>query len=282
MPLVQGNGDIAVYTLDGASQLGIMKGVGYTIQLDDADTTTVARAGKRRQSVKKSATITSGFMSPLSGDAALVSTNLAVSAFTVGGVDYLAYLRGGSVKGSFDVREVSGVAAPFKFPQIFGKDYSADITLILPVAGASQVPNSARVLGVLVHDPDLTDQDLSRVTMTVTIDGTAITIPMQVMSLKHDVNGQQEQIITLSLAGNDPGTGAYPTAPTGSTSLLEKFFNAYNTALAVVLTTGAVASGETYSGNFIVTDFGFSFNDAEVIMIDYTLSSQGTVTGVAA
>jgi hypothetical protein len=180
------------------------------------------------------------------------------------------------------VREVSGVADPFKWPQIFGKDYRLDCTLVIPAAGDSQSPNFARAMGANLHDTDLNDQDLTRVTFTITIDGVTVTIPMQVASMTHTINQNQEQVISLSMNGVDPGTGAYPTAPTGTTSLLEKMFNAYNTVLACVLTTAAAGAGQTYSGNFIFTDFGFSFNDSEIIMIDYTLASRGTIVSANA
>ncbi len=282
MANVQGNGDLSVFSIGGNSLLALIKNVEYELSPENADTTTILRAGKRRQKVKAGTTIRTALMSTLTGDAGLVSSNLAVGAFTIGGVDLLAYLRGGSFNGTFDVREVSGVAAAYKWPQIFGKDYTSEVTLVLPAAADSQTPNAARSFMASFHDPDLLDQDLTRVIFSITIDGTATTVPMIARTVKHQINGQQEQVFTISLEGNDPGTGAYPTAPVGTTSLLEAAFNAYNAPLAAVLTTGAALSGETYSGNVIITSFGFNFNDAEIIEISYEFASRGTFAAAAA
>lgn len=282
MSNVKGFGDLAVYTLDAASQLTIAKNVAYELENMDADTTIITRYGKRRQTVKKGVTIRSGFMSTLSGDSGLVASNLAVTAFSIGGQSYLDKLRGGNLRGSYDVREVSGVADPFRWPQIFGKDYAMEVTILLPAAGAAQTDDVIRNLMTDLHDVSLLDQDLTRRTVTIGIDSVAHTLDMHIGNIRHEINQNQEQVVTLSMSGVDPGTGNYPAAPTGTTTLLENFFNDFNTALAVVLTTGAAASGETYGGNFIPTDFGFSFNDSEIIMIDYTLQSRGTVTAATA
>ena len=282
MANAQGNGDLAVYTLDGSSQLTTIKNVAYEFTADKGDTTTINRPGSRRQTVRKGCTIKSGFMSTLSGDSGMVASNLAISAFSLGGQSYLSYLRGGSFRGSFTVREVPGVGDVFRWPQIFGKDYKMEVTLVIPAAGDSQLPNFARSQGANLHDTDLNDQDLTRLAVSITIDGVTTALTMEVDSMTHTVNQQQEQVITLSLSGNDPGTGAYPTTPTGTTTLFEKMLNAHNTVLAVVLTTAAAGSGQTYSGNFIFTDFGFSFNDSEIIMIDYTLSSRGPIASANA
>lgn len=283
MANVQGNGDLAVFTLDGSSQLALIKGVTYNLNLSKGDTTTIARAGHRRQTVKKSSTIKTGVMSALSGDATLVATNLAVSAFALGGVSYLAYLRGCTINGTTpEKREVGGLANAFKWPQAFGKDYSIDVTLVIPAAADSQTSNFAVNMGANLHDTDLTDQDLTRLAFTITIDNVTIAMTCEVDDYTHEINGQQEQVITLKLSGNDPGTGAYPTTPTGTTSILEKAFNAYNTAVAVVLTSGAAASGETYSGNFMIPSFSIGIQDESVIMIDLDFESKGTITAAAA
>lgn len=278
MPNVQSFADLSVFTLGAASLLAQIKGVQYEFSPENADTSTIKRGAKRRQTVKKGVTITTGLMSTMSGDASLVASNLAVSAMSLGGVSILSYVRGGSISGSYEVREVSGIADAYRWPQITGKDYEVELNLMLPAAGDSQVPNMVRALGPSIHDPDVLDQDLTRVTWSMTIDDVTITIPMIVESFEDTIRENQEQELRLRLSGCDPGTGAYPTSPTGTSSLLEAAFNAFNVPIAFVLTTAGAGAGVSYSGNAIVTRFGFSFNDAEITMIDYTFSSRGTVT----
>lgn len=278
MANVQGFGDLSVFSVGGNSLLTVIKGVEYEVSPTNADTSTISRVGTRRQKVKNTAMLRTATMSTLSGDSGMVASNLAISAFTIGGVDFLSYLKGGSFSGSFTEEDTSGPADAWTWAQIFGKDYSAEVTLMIPAAGDSQTPNFARSLMDEIHDADLNDQDTTRVAFSITIDGVAITVPMIIANVKHVINEKTHQIITLSLEGNDPGTGDYPTAPTGTTSLLEKAFNAYNTALAVVLTPAAGAAGLTYAGNVIFGPFSFSFNNAEIIQIQYEFHNRGAFT----
>lgn len=276
MANVQGSGDLSVFTIDATSMLALIKNVSYQAQIDKGEVGSIKRPGIRRQSVKKGITITTAMMSAMSGDAGLMASNLAISAFSVGGVSYAGYLRGGSFRGSFTTREVSAVGDAYKWPQHFGKDYTAEVTLVITLTGD---PNPMRNLSAGVHDADVLDQDLINVVFTITIDALTVTVPMQISSMKIDFNERQEMVCTLSLEGNDPGGSSdFPTAPTGTTTLLEKAFNLYNTALAFVLTTASGANGVAYAGNMIITDFGFNFNDAEITMIDYTFMSRGNFT----
>lgn len=276
MALLQGAGDLSVFTWDANSLLAILPDVSYEIDIDYGDTSVVGRPGDRQQAVKRGAVIQASIYSTLASDSGLVASNLAISAFTIGGTSYLAHVRGGSFKGSFKVRETSGVGDVFKWPQIFGKGYTAEVNLTVPLTGS---PNIIRNISSALHDTDLLDQDLVRVAFSITIDGTPITVPMTIKSMKVNWQNQQEVNVTLSLEGNDPSTGDYPTAPTGTSTLLENAFNQYNTSIAMVLTTSAVVGdGTSFAFNAIITNFGFSFNDAEIIKTDYTFSSRGNVT----
>jgi hypothetical protein len=76
-------------------------------------------------------------------------------------------------------------------------------------------------------------------------------------------------------------TGANnPTAPTGTTSLLEKAFNAPGTALAIVATSRAT-NGISYSGNFVIESARVAINQADAIMTQYRFRSSGAVTATA-
>lgn len=275
MPLVQGAGDIAVYTIDTVDHRALIKNVNYRTNLTKADVGRITRPGIRRQTVKKSVEISTGHMSQLASDSGLMASNLAIGGFTIGGTSYLAYLRGGSFSGSFETRETSGVADVFTHPQHFGKDYAATVNLMIPLTGS---PNALRNLSPGVYDTDLLDQDLVNVAFSITIDGSAVTVPMQIETLEIAFTERQEIAVTIQLVGNDPGTGDFPTSPTGTTTMLEKCFNAYNAPIAIVLTSASGTDGVIYSGNFIPGPFSFQFNDAEIIMLDFTWLSRGTIT----
>lgn len=280
MANVQGFADLAVFTLDAGSMLTTVKNVAYTANFDKADTGAISRVGKRRQTVKKSVTLRSGIMETLAADSSMVSSNLSVTACSLGGVNILGYLRGGTFNGSFDIREVSAVSDVFKWPQIFGKDYKVDLTLLVPAAGDTQTANFLR--GSLIStagllDTDLADQDLTRQTFSITINGVTYALQLEIDSVDVTINQNEEKVIKISGSGNDPGTGAYPTTPTGTSTLLENCFNDFNTAVALVLTDAAAGSGVSMTGNFIFSSFNFSFNDSEVTMIDFEMQSRGTI-----
>lgn len=272
MPLVQESGDLTVYSIASTSYLTLIKNVNYRTNLTKAETGSIKRAGKRRQNVKKSVTISTSHMSELASDSGLMASNLSISEFLIGAVDYVEYLAGGTFNGSFDTREVSGPNDAFTFPQHFGKDYAATVNLRIPLTGD---PNPLRNLSAGIHDADMLDQDLSRVNFGITIDGSSILVPMDVEVLIIAFNERQEMLATFNLVGNDPKTGDYPTTPTGTTTLLEKCFNAYNTAIPFSLTTAAGTAGVNYAGDVIPGPFSFGFNDSEIIMIDFEFLSRG-------
>lgn len=272
--IVQSTGDISVFSWDSNSLLAVFKNVKLKIAADKADTSPATMFGKRRQTVKRYAEITTGIMSPLSGDATLMASNLAVTAFSIGDTDYIDYLMSWSINGTFDTREVSGQGSAFKKPQHEGKDYSCSVTLTIPLGGT---PSALRNLSAAMLDADLVDQDLDRVAVGPTIDGVPITIPMTIDDITWSGDEKTEQTVVISFSGNCPTSGDYPTAPTGTTTLLEQFFNDVNTVQAISLTTHAT-EGVNYAGNFLPGPFTIKGNDAEVNIIDLSWISQGAVT----
>lgn len=259
--------DMTAFTL-GGSFLSTFTGGTITIEGQEDEGATATSKSGVPETVKKSATIDCVIIDNVGGARRL--TNLEVSAFTVGGTAYVASLVSGTINiGYVQDSDVSGEADLWSYAQnIRLGDVSIDATLKVEGGGAP-------TLSVLAASSTLAD---TVVDVTVTINAISVTMPMRISRVSHSIqrDGVQEMQVTLKL--RDDGDTNIPNAPTGTTSLMEKAFNAYKTALACVVTTDAVGQGITYSGNFIFNSFSVQFENSAIIKYNMQFINQGTVT----
>ncbi len=256
--------DMSLYTIGGASQLAFIRDAMLRTNIDQVDGRPITRLGKSAQAVKRSATLETTLMSTVSAPTKV--TNLDVSALTIGGTSYNADLRGGSFAGQFTLAEGSGVVDFWKYPVVVDKDYTANVKIGVASTAATAIAvamyGAASALALV---------------FSITINGIPITLPMLGTEFSHAFTDGDVQIWDVALQGRSPDTGAYPTAPTLASTLLEKAFNDPGTALAVAMTSKSVG-GLAYAGNFIYSGFSFDFNDASLVNTQYTFASQGAVT----
>lgn len=267
-------GDISVWTVGGTALLDYIHNVSYTATVDTVEGRSIAYLGRSARAVKKGAQIRTGVMSSSGNTCQNRVTNLNVSAITIDAVSYATMLRGGRFSGEFTVAEASAVGDLWHYPYITAKDYTVECELMIPLSATA---NAERLISLDVHSTD--PEDLCMV-FSITINSIAYTLPMMVTSWELTFNDNDIVIAKVTLKGKGPDSDTgYPTAPTGTTSLLEKAFNDPLTALAFTFTPNpSTTYGIQYTGNVIFGGFSFSFNDAQIIDIDYTFLSQGTVT----
>lgn len=267
----QTSGDVAVFTIGGSSQLAVLNAVTYDLEFDTEDGSVVSQDARVLQKGKRGGTIKYTQYSTIS-DGLRVSA-LECSVFTIGGADYLPTLQNLRFSGENETGDSSGAADKWKYNQWKGKrDYSVEIDLWLPatagVALAAEMHNAARAT--------------THLTVSFTLNGVAITLPMNVYKAVHKITDGEFAMYTISAKGMRPDNlaTAFPTSPTGTTTLLEKAFNAPGTALALVLTSHAT-EGVAYSGNAVISAFGFEITDGKVVKTDYTFLTQDTWTATA-
>ncbi len=265
-------GDLSVFTIGGTDYLSTARDIMYRLTNDTVDGKILKVLGRQAQVVKRGIELQTGQFTNFSTPVRVA--NLDISAFTIDAIDYKAKLLGGSFNISLEHKEASGVADLWKFPIVTAKDFTARAELLIPASAAAT--NPARVFGADAHSATVAN---SQMVFSMTINGVAITLPMVVKSFEHRLNDGDYQRVGVELVGQGPDSGSYPTAPAGSTSLLEKAFNAPGTALAGVLTPKAGAGeGNSYAGNLIYQGVSFDFNDASLIVPSFSFVSQGTWT----
>lgn len=255
--------DVSVFSIGGNSLLGYFENAELTINSQDRDGSVVTRRGRSPVPTKRNASLSVPLFSGTAGD---FVSHLDVSAFTLGGVDLSDYLRGGSLNITNGFAESSAVGDLWQVPQWVSKDITATVEIDLPDAANHAV--------TALMDNAVSDLDIA---LSITINSVMITVPMLISTFTWSTSSTELQRVTLNLKGQDPLTGDYPTAPTGTTSLLEKALNAAGTALAVSVTEKS-ANGYNYAFNSVIESASFSWNDGELIPINYTLLSTGAVT----
>lgn len=261
--------DVSVFTLGGTSYLASFKDAEYRVRNTTDDGKPAVRPGASAQNVKREASLRATLLNPISDPAKV--TNLHLSEMTVGGAAMLANVRGGSFQGTMQHDEGAGVADGWKFPNFVGKDYTADLELAVPATFEA-------TLDAAVHG----DGTGLPVTYDMVLNGVNIEVPMMITDYTHLFAERAIQVIRASLTGRSPDSGNYPTAPTSTTSILEKAFNVPQTALAMALTSKAGAGlGRARTGNFLFSGFRFDHNDSQVVKVTYDFVAQGAVASVS-
>ena len=268
MALVHDVGDISVYTVGGIALLGLFEDVTYSVEETQVDGSAMARLAKCAQGTKLAGSFDCKLMSTKSSPVRV--SHLDLSAMSLGGTSYLAVLRSLSFKGSFEAKDKAGIGSLFKNSQNVKKDYSADVEL-------DCADGTASALMTLMHSVTATDRNVA---LALTLNAVGITVPMRLQKLAHSGSRNELQVLKGSLMGRDPGTGAYPTAPTGTTTLLEKAFNDFRTELAFTYTS-KTTNGFSVTGNCIFSSFGFEIQDEALEYESYSFASVGTVTNSA-
>lgn len=270
----QVSGDMSVYSVGGVDLMDYFHDTSLEITADTVEGRSLAYLGRSARGVKKGGQIQTSLMSSSGNSCQSRVSNLNVTALAIDGTAYATMLRGGTFRGEYTIVEASAVGDFWKYPYGIAKDYTADVDLMLPLSATA---NAARTIAVDVCSSD--PEDLCMV-FSVTINSVAYTLPMMITKMTHKWSDNDLAMFSVSLKGKGPDSDSgYPTAPTGTTTLLEKAFNDPFTALSYTITPyAAVGKGESYTGNCVFGGFSFSFNDASLIMLDYTFLTQGAVT----
>lgn len=267
------NVDIAVFDINSGDFLEFMSGVTYATNFDTEDGAPINVLGNSPCPVKQGATLSTPLMSNSSTSCRV--SNLDVSAITLDGQSIAPFVRGGSFNGTLGHEEGSGIGDRWKLPIVVSKDFSISLDLVVPTAS-----NPIAGVGGFADSVHGNYADIVNTSMvfSITINGIAVTLPTLVSGFEQSSERGAIQRVNMELMGKAPwDTSAYPTAPTGTTSLLEKALNDPKTPLAIELDFGT-GNNNNYSGNFVISGFNFGFNDSEIIKTQYDFASSGEIT----
>jgi hypothetical protein len=268
MALVHDTGDISVVTFGGVALLGLFDDVTYSVDETQVDGSALSRFGKCAQGTKLSGNFDCKVMDSKTSPTRV--SHLDLTVFSLGGTDYLAVVRSISLKESFEGKQKAGLGSLFKRPQNIRKDFSAEIEL-------DCADGTASAIMALMHSATASDRNVA---LSFTLNSIATTIPMRIQKVSHKGSRNDLQTLAISLMGRDPGASAYPTAPTGTTSLYEKFLNDFRTELSFTYTS-KTSSGFSVTGNCIPASLAVEIQDEALLYYSYSFDSVGTVTNSA-
>lgn len=254
--------EVAVFTVGGGDMRPLLRSAQLELQAETVAQTRVTRRGLRHCIAKRQAQLVTEQRSATANGCAVTGLNLESLGW--GGENWLPDVLGGQMVGRTRLIDASGAVDVWRSPQVVHKDFSVMLDLRVPLDDATLNRGSVADLAGLVGD------------MSLNINGVIITLPTVLTGLTWGVREGDLQRVRVRLAGRDPGTGPYPTMPTGSSTLLDWGFVQPEVPLALNLR--AHTGAETWSGSFVFNQFGFRWKSGAPILTRYALTSVGPVT----
>lgn len=260
--------DIGLFTTGGIALASAGTQFSFELANEKQDAGLVSRLGKNSQPVKTAGKLSVSLNSVVSGSDRVSHSN--VTAFTIGGVSYLNVLKSYALSGSYEHRMQAGVGEKYVKPQVVAKDYQIAIAL--------DIENTdSYTLMALMGGSDFSNVDQA---VSITINSVAITIASNLNQGTVKAQRYELQELGLNFDGADPGSSAYPAAPTGTSTILEKALNSVTSELAFSFQNAL--SGNTYgmnaSGNAVFESFSIEVQDGQLINETYNFATYGSVT----
>jgi hypothetical protein len=273
--LRQITGEVSLFAVGGGSYLGLFKNARLTLAAATQEASPASRIGKKAQPVTKGSTLTFSVMSNKSGSSTAARVTVKdVTSFAIGGTDLRGHVQEGTLSGRFGTKEGAGWADVWDYPNVTDKDFEFDGSMMIPIAGGGGLVLIDKML-----DPATLD-DLAA-TFALTVDGIAIQIPMTVDRVELGLQDKDLQLVSTHLMGASPDTGAYPTLPTATGTVLEKVLVTPYNPLAFQLQSRATY-GKSFEGEIVPTSVAMRFRRGELVMIDYSFVAVGAVAPIAA
>lgn len=270
MASIQDIGSLSALDLASSSFLADFQSATVSVDDDTVRNDALTRGGQSVQTTKRGVTFDVDLLSTLSGSDPERVSHLHLSALTVGGTNYLTDLEGGTIEISYEQKKKPGAGSLWHYPQNVTKHIRATLKIGVPATGG--VP-----LMVNQFSATLTTQNAA---LSFTLNSVTTTITMRVVKVSQPFERDGLQIFEVTLEGRDPGTGAWPSAPTGTTTLLEKAFNDFKTAIAFNFTSHAT-EGYNLAGNMVFASVNINIQDGDLVATKYQFKSQGTITATA-
>ena len=260
--------NIGLFTTGGIALASSGTQFSFELANEKQDAGLVSRLAKNSQPVKTAGKLSVSLNSVTSGSDRVSHSN--VSAFTIGGTSYLNVLRNYSLSGSYEMRMQAGIGEKYVKPQVVAKDYQIQVALDIE-------STDSYTLMALMGGSDFANVDQA---VSITINSVAITIASNLNQGTINAQRYELQELALSFDGADPGTGTYPAAPTGTTTILEKALNAPTTEIAFAFQNALSGdtTGMNASGNCVFESFSIEVQDGQLVNETYNFATYGSVT----
>lgn len=258
--------EVGDLTIGGTDFMAVLENVSWNNSPEFDEFTTPTRFRAARNGMKKAAAFDVA-LKPIK------SAQIRVSHFDIS----VATLAGGNLipeMNSMNLRIQNNIATAPSIGEVwrqFQTDPGGSITMDwdLDVAEADSVALS---LLALVESDAIAD--LIAIA-SFSLNGVAVTLPGHLMGGSHSVSGRQK--VSLQFEGSDPGGGtAYPTAPVGTSTILERALNAPRTPLAFTFVSKDVG-GLSRSGYCLIESAEARIEDARIVTENYSFRVTGDV-----
>jgi len=260
--------DIGLFTTGGIALASTGTQFSFEIANEKQDAGLVSRLGKNSQPVKAAGKLSVSLNSVISGSNRVSHSN--VTAFTIGGTNYLPVLKSYSLSGSYEHRMQAAIGDKYVKPQVVAKDYQIAVALDVQNVDSYTLMN-------LMGGTDFTNVAKA---VSITINSVAITIASNLNQGTVKAQRYDLQELALSFDGADPSTGAFPAAPTGTTTILEKALNAPTTEIAFAFQNAVAGNtnGMNARGNCGFESFSFEVQDGQLVNETYNFATYGAIT----
>lgn len=261
-------GVLNTFSIAGGSQLEFLQNATLSITDVHEEGAPASRFGGNAQGVKRRGRLTVNLFSDSSTDIRV--SHLGLSAATLGAVNLLSpnILSRVGLQIQFEHKMNAGAGQLWEAPLVVDGRFNASLDLAM---------ESGTVPQILVDMFSATYGDLNKV-LDFTVSGTQVTVPFRMGEAEIPVEKDGLMRYALQLADRSARAGV-TLAPAGTTTLLQKAFNAPKTAVAFAFTPAA-ADNIAISGNMVFESFDLTIEDGKLVPSAITFLTTGTVSGV--
>lgn len=239
-----------------------LKSYSITVNNEELDTSTLTAYGKRTQAGQGQVEISFTANGQSTGACATKLAAKDLTALSIGGTSFINTFTSVSVNLEATHDEVSPANAAFKQHQTTQFDITADCEVMVPTA-------STLAWYTILTDP-AASQNL---VFSVTINGETTALPMVATNFEYTGEGQAVNKAKLTLKGQAPCTGNYPTTASG-TSLIASYLADPITARNFEFESAA-SNAEIMDVNTVLNSMSFSVERGQIIEYSFTLMSTG-------
>lgn len=260
-------GDFSLFSIDSSSVLATFDGITIDLSNMTGNAGSLLAKGQKSIILKSEATVTVPIrpVSTTTGDSA---THLDVSSLAFGGFTFTCFSSTG-MSINYAKQTVPCVGERYK---------KVDNTKLILAGKVTVQCDDGTAEAFMVPFDDGAALSDSNGDYSLGFNGVTYTFPsvIQKAVFKGERDGIQE--VEISLEGRSPDSGNFPSAPTGTTGLLQKAMNAYNTAIAFAFQSKSSTVGVNITGNVKFDSVEFTIADEQIVPTNFVFRLYGAVT----
>lgn len=262
-------GALSVLSIGGNSQLEFIKNANFSWSDAPEEGAPASRFGGNTQGTKKSGKLSYSLFSDTStADTRVSHLDLSAAAYGSSPVSLISpnILSSLKVGVKFTHKMNPGTGELWAYPVVVDGHFDASLKLGM----------GALAPEILKDFFSATYATQNKV-LTFTHNAIAFSIPFRQMGAEVPVAKDGLMEYTMALADRSARAGV-TVLPSGTTSLIEKAFNAPKTALAFAFTPASSAS-VAIAGNMVFESMDFEITDGALTVLNFGFATQGAVTG---